>query len=246
MLKVGKVSYLNTLPIFYRWDTSKISVVEGHPSELVNKLRENEIQAGIVSSIEFLLHPEEYRVVPGVCISSKEKACSVLILSKKPMKSISSLYLTPASMTSKVLAKYVAKRVYKNNPKIVEDRSSADALMLIGDEAIRERVSDKWQYVYDLGEEWFKLHKLPFVFALFLVRSDAPHWLDNFIAESSKVSREEFYRDLRKGTVKLEGYDYQTLRDYFTLCLNYELDQRGWQSLKIFKEILIEESILCK
>ena len=244
MISVGKVSYLNTLPLFYRWDNSKVSLVEGYPSELVKKLREGHIQAGIVSSVEFLLYPENYRVVPDVSISSKEKACSVLIFSKKPLEFIESLYLTPASMTSKLLALYIVKEVYKNNPNIVQDKDDADALMLIGDEAIKEKSSNTWQYVYDLGKEWFSLYGLPFVFALFLVRRDAPELLDSLIEEQCKRSKEEFFQDLKKGRLELQGYDYNRLKDYFTSCLDYGLDRKAWKSLEIFKEILTRELII--
>lgn len=239
MLRIGRVSYLNTLPVFYRWDTSSIELVEGHPSELVNRLRRGEVQAGIVSSVEFLLHPEDYRVVPGVCVASREKACSVLLFSSMPPEHIKTLYLTPASMTSRVLALHVLREVYCREPEISEDRERADALMLIGDEALREKSSGRWQYVYDLGEEWFRLHRLPFVFALFLVRKEAPPWLDRFIEEQCRRSKEDFYRDLKEGRV--EGYDCKDIRDYFTLCLDYELDQRGWQSLEIFRKILLKK-----
>ncbi len=243
MISVGKVSYLNTLPLFYRWDTSKVSLVEGHPSELVKKLREGHIQAGIVSSVEFLLHPENYRVVPDISISSKEKACSVLIFSKKPLEFVESLYLTPSSMTSKLLALYVVKEVYKNSPSIVQAKENADALMLIGDEAVREKGSNNWKYVYDLGEEWFRLYGLPFVFALFLVRRDAPEWLEGFIWEQCKRSKEEFFKDLREGKLEVYSYGQEYLKDYFTLCLDYGLDQKARRSLEIFKEILTKESL---
>ena len=177
MIKVGKVGYLNTLPLFYKWDTSQTVLVEGHPSELVDRLRKGELHAGIVSSVEYLFHKEDYLIVPKVCIASRERACSVLIFSNRPLEDIKSLYLTPASLTSKELAMYVVKVIYGNSPELVKDRSKADAIMLIGDEAMIEKSLGKWQYVYDLGEEWFKRHRLPFVFALFLVRRDAPTWL---------------------------------------------------------------------
>jgi len=32
MFKVGKVSYLNTVPLFYRFEDLKIELVEGEPS----------------------------------------------------------------------------------------------------------------------------------------------------------------------------------------------------------------------
>ena len=58
MIKVGKVSYLNTMPLFYKCDGSETVLVEGHPSELVDRLRKGEIKAGIVSSVEYLPHEE--------------------------------------------------------------------------------------------------------------------------------------------------------------------------------------------
>ncbi|MFN3946912.1 MAG: menaquinone biosynthesis protein, partial [Aquificaceae bacterium] len=164
MIKVGRVNYLNTLPLFYRWD-QKVLLVDGHPSQLVQLLRKGEIQAGIVSSVEYLINREDYILVPDVSISSKERACSVLIFSKRPFEDVESLYLTPASLTSKWLALYILERAYKRKPKVVEDKDKAQAILLIGDEAIKEKLSNKWPYIYDLGEEWYKLHQLPFVFA---------------------------------------------------------------------------------
>ncbi len=238
MLRVGKVSYLNTLPLFYQWDTQMVSLVEGHPSDLVEKLRRNHIQAGIVSSVEFLLNPNDYRVVPDVSISSRERACSVLIFSKRPLGLIRSIYLTPASMTSRALAMYIVKRSYGNKPEIVE-RTKAEALLLIGDEALKEKAFGKWDYIYDLGEEWFRLHGLPFVFALFLVRRDAPDWLDHLIYEQCRKSRVSFYNHLERG--EINKHPYVDMEYYFDLCLDYGLDQNGWRSLNLFKEILIEK-----
>lgn len=240
MIKVGKVGYLNTMPLFYKWDLSKVLLVEGHPSELVDRLRKGEIQAGIVSSVEYLLRQEDYVLVPNVCIASKEKVCSVLIFSKKPLEDIKSLYLTPASITSKELALYVVNTIYGNSPELVEDRSKAEALMLIGDEAMHERSLGRWQYVYDLGEEWFKHRGLPFVFALFLVRKDAPPWLCDYIAEQCERSKTSFFEDLTQGKVKVEGFDLSFLVDYFTSCLKYELDEEAMKSLRIFNGFLMK------
>ena len=74
MIKVGKVGYLNTLPLFYKWDTSQTVLVEGHPSELVDRLRKGELHAGIVSSVENLFHKEDYLIDPKECIASRERA----------------------------------------------------------------------------------------------------------------------------------------------------------------------------
>lgn len=243
MIKVGCVSYLNTLPLFYSWDTSKVKLVEGHPAQLVDMLRKNQIQAGIVSSVEYLLNPEQYRIVQGISISSREKACSVLLFSRSPIERIKSIYLTPASLTSRLLALYILK-TYGSEPEVIADKNDAEALLLIGDEALREKRSVRWEYVYDLGEEWFRLYRLPFVFALFLVRKDAPPWLDVFIQEQCSISKEEFYKRLSGGCFSVDGYTLTELREYFTACLDYGLDERSWKSLELFKEILMKEGII--
>lgn len=243
MIKVGKVGYLNTLPLFYKWDTSQTVLVEGHPSELVDRLRKGELHAGIVSSVEYLFHKEDYLIVPKVCIASRERACSVLIFSNRLLEDIKSLYLTPASLTSKELAMYVVKVIYGNSPELVKDRSKADAIMLIGDEAMIEKSLGKWQYVYDLGEEWFKRHRLPFVFALFLVRRDAPTWLCDYIAKQCSTSKDLFFKDLMQGRIKVNGFNQSFLVEYFTSCLQYDLDEKAIQSLGIFNGFLMKRNL---
>ncbi|MFN3976608.1 MAG: menaquinone biosynthesis protein [Aquificaceae bacterium] len=242
MVKVGRVNYLNTLPLFYRWD-SKVSFVEGHPSHLVKLLRGGEIQAGIVSSVEYLINREDYILVPGVSISSKERACSVLIFSERPLEEVESIYLTPASLTSRLLALYILEKVYRKKPEVVENKGKAQALLLIGDEAIKEKLANRWPHIYDLGEEWFKLHRLPFVFALFLVRKDAAPWLAEYIREQCNNSRAEFYKDLSEGKIQVKGLSKNFLLEYFNSCLSYELREREWASLEIFNEFFIEVGV---
>lgn len=240
MIRIGKVNYLNTLPLFYDWDLSNVELIEGHPSELVIKLKEGEIDGGIVSSVEYLLNKENYVIVPNVCIASKERACSVYIFSKKPLEEINNIYLTPASMTARKLALYIVKEVYKNDPEILENRNEAQAIMLIGDEAIRERNSQRWAHSYDLGEEWFKIYKLPFVFALFLIRKGRPLDYSEYIARQCQRSKEKFFKDLEAGNVVVEGFDADFISEYFNSCLQYDLDDKALKSLEIFNEILME------
>lgn len=242
MFKIGKVSYLNTLPLFFAWDCSDVEIVEGTPAQLVELLRKGELQAGIVSSVEYLMHPESYRIVHNISISSKEKACSVMLFCKEPIDKVKSLYLTPASLTSKMLTLYIIREVYKKDPQIITDKDKAQAVLLIGDEALEEKSSNKWKYIYDLGYEWYKLHKLPFVFALFTVRKDAPEELDRLIALQVKKSLELFYKALEENRLRVGGYEPSFLKSYFTECLEYDLDEGKLASLELFKEILMKEA----
>ena len=138
---------------------------------------------------------------------------------------------------------YVVKVIYGNSPELVKDRSKADAIMLIGDEAMIEKSLGKWQYVYDLGEEWFKRHRLPFVFALFLVRRDAPTWLCDYIAKQCSTSKDLFFKDLMQGRIKVNGFNQSFLVEYFTSCLQYDLDEKAIQSLGIFNGFLMKRNL---
>ncbi len=181
----------------------------------------------------FLTAPQ-YRVVSGLCIASKQKVCSVLLFSKRPMLEIKRVYLTPASLTSKILCKYLLEDVYKLKPQYVESRESADALLLIGDEALYEKRLGRFEYVYDLAEEWHKVYGLPFVFALFLVRKDADPSLDRLIEELALKSIKVFYEDFAQGKVEVEGFSRDELKDYFYHCIDYFLDEEKERSLELF------------
>jgi chorismate dehydratase len=234
MFKVGKVSYLNTIPLFYRFEDPKIELVEGEPSYLVSLLRDGKIHAGIVSSVEYLFNSSQYRVVPGLCIASKQRVCSVLLFSKRPLLEIKRLYLTPASLTSKLLCKHLLEDVYKLKPEYVKSRESADALLLIGDDALYEKRLGEFEHVYDLAEEWYKVYGLPFVFALFLVRKDADPSLDRLIEELAFKSIKAFYEELAQERVKVEGFSRDELKDYFYHCIDYFFNEEKERSLELF------------
>ncbi len=235
MVKVGKVGYLNTLPLFYSLKGFK--VVEGHPSELVKMLRSGDIEAGIVSSAELFFNPNSYWVLPDISISSKGKVCSVLLLSKKPVGEIESLQITPNSLTSRYLLLYLLKEVYKVLPREVSH--GGDARLVIGDEAIDLRKS--YPFSYDLGEEWFKHTELPFVFALFLVRKEVPEGYIKKLYKGLKTSLRTFFEDLEKGRVDfLEEEKF--LKEYFSSCIDYSLTEEHLESLKMFFSFMERET----
>ncbi|AAC07130.1 menaquinone biosynthesis protein [Aquifex aeolicus] len=214
MFKVGKVSYLNTLPLFYSLEG--FEVVEGVPSELVEKLRRGEIHAGIVSSVEYFFNPQDYFILSGISISSRGSVCSVKLFSNEPMEKIREVNITKASLTSRELLFYLFEKKFGFVPKESEE---AQAKLLIGDEAMEQK---GYKFVYDLGEEWFKLHGLPFVFALFLVKRDADISKAKFLKKEIKKSVKNFFE---------EGIKNIKNKEYFKNCLDYSLGGEHIKSL---------------
>lgn len=222
MLKVGKVSYLNALPLFYK--LSDFHIVEGVPSQLVEMLRKGKIDAGIVSSVEYFFNPENYYILSDISISSRGSVCSVKLFSEKPIEKVERVKITKASLTSKYLLYYIFEEVLG---KEVREEEGEEAVLLIGDEAMNYEGK---KYVYDLGEIWYKIHGLPFVFALFLVRRNVEKSLAEKLKNELKKSLKSFFEDLEKGKFK-ENF-------YFKECIDYELKDEHLKSLNIFFDYL--------
>ena len=233
MIRVGKVAYTNTIPLFY--SLRGFEVVEGHPTELVKLLREGGIDAGIVSSVEYFFNPEDYLVLPDVSISSVRKVCSVLLLSKVPIEEVRRVKITPLSLTSRYLLLYILRKGYSVNPE--EVTHGEDAFLCIGDEALDLR--KKTPYVYDLGEEWNRLTGLPFVFALFLVRREVPGSYIAELLEGIRRSLKDFFSDLKAGRFKAPG---GVPDNYFSECIDYNLGEEHLTSLRLFFEFMTEET----
>jgi chorismate dehydratase len=148
------------------------------PSACADQLRSGEVDAGFISSIEFLRIPG-LRIVPGLCIASPKRVRSVVVLSKVPPEEIRTLALDTSSRTSAVLAQLLLRERYGASPAVTDMGPDAeamladhDAALMIGDQSMR--AAKDGLMVLDLAEEWHAWTGLPFVFALWTVREDAP------------------------------------------------------------------------
>ena len=173
---VGSVPYLNAKPLVRLFeelgDDSPVKVVYAVPSKLPAMLASGEVQAILVSSIEALRTPGK-RVAEGVCIGSKREVLSVRLFSKVAPGKIRTLALDQSSMTSNALAQIILKEAYgvepiaEPAPPCLSDMlATHDACVLIGDNGMREEGNGL--NILDLGLEWYRLTRLPFVWAVWM------------------------------------------------------------------------------
>jgi len=257
MLKVGKIEYLNTIPVYYGFSTGEVPTenvkfVESVPSELNQMLRNGELDISVISSYEYILNSEKYLLLPNLSISAKKKVFSVLFLSNVPIHQLhrKDVWLTKSSMTSKELLKYILKEVYGVEPNyryysLKEGNlpKNPTALLVIGDDALKFSQVKKFPFVYDLAEEWFNLFGLPFVFALWAVRKDS--------FEKKKEEVINFYNRLKlfksiglKSLKEIAEIYSDRLNLPTTLCykylshLEFNLPCENLKSLKKFSEVV--------
>ena len=214
-IRIGRVSYLNTLPLFYKWKLPFLEIVENVPSKLAKLLELNLLEGGIVSSIHYLENQHKYILLPNISISSYGEARSVLLFSKKPLEEINSLRLSEESLTSNFLTWVIFTRFLQKRVKI--NNQDPDAVLVIGDKALREAKKKSYPYIFDIGQLWFEFTSLPAVFAVFVLRRDIVSLYPQEVAQLSLAlmeSKERFFKDLDNLPLEEELKTYLRTLDY--------------------------------
>jgi len=246
--RISIIDYLNAAPLNYGFKHG-LGYEHFHlkfqvPSLCANQLKADEVDAGLISSIEYLRIPR-LKIVPGLCIASPKRVRSVVILSKVAPEAIRTLALDTSSRTSVVLAQILLRERYGVAPEVVnmapdqgEMLARCDAALLIGDVAMRTR--REGLIVMDLAEEWHDWTALPFVFALWLVRQDAAHLdvpggVGPFFHRSLEQGRENLPTIVDEAWRTI-GWTKPELREYLTENITYHLGEAERESLALFFE----------
>jgi chorismate dehydratase len=183
-LRIGAVSYLNTKPLVYGLAENApwLEVIYDLPSRLADQLAAGALDVALIPSIEFFRDPT-YRIVSDACIGCRGAVLSVNLHSRVPMRRIRRLALDEGSRTSVALVRILLRERYGIEPELESlpigasaDETDADAVLLIGDRAIGGPRSDfpgsEFVEHWDLGDQWCRWAELPFVFAMWVARSD--------------------------------------------------------------------------
>lgn len=178
-IRVGAVSYLNTRPLAFGFDqgvaADRIEMSYDVPSVLANRMDAGELDVALLPVIEVARIPN-LTIVPGLAITSCGPCRSVLVVAKRPLADVRSVALDPESRTSNALARVLFAEAWGGDPAFEpgpRDLATAlrehDAAVRIGDKALFDPLPPG-VVSHDLGEAWFRLTGLPFVFAVWAAR----------------------------------------------------------------------------
>ncbi len=182
--RIGMVNFINTAPIYEIWKSrthpADWKVVEAAPSTLNRLLAEGELDLGFVSSYEYCVRPEKYRILSDLSISANGSVGSVTLFSRvKPaMLGEHTVLLSGQSETSSSLVKIILEEFLHVHPEYVvgdvdgENAGKVSAVLAIGDQALRLSASGEFPYKLDLAEVWCQQTDLPFVFAVCAVQEE--------------------------------------------------------------------------
>jgi len=234
-MRVGSVPYLNAVPLTRGIEDQ---IVFAPPSRLAELLREEKLDAALVS-VTAALFEDRYDILDNIAVAALGEVRSVFLAHKKPLEETHHIFCDTASLTSVNLLKVLlAERGltpdFSPLPNY-DDAPHHDAVLLIGDPAIRFALAPHEHQLWDLGTAWAEMTKLPFVFAVWALRRG--------------VDTTNIRRALREAKAfGLETLDYsiqhrseftmEFRRDYLGWHIHYHLGADEKRGLAKFVELL--------
>ena len=229
-LRVGAVNYLNTKPLIEGLTefAPNVRLSLDLPSRLADRLAAGDLDVGLIPVVEFF-RAGTYSVVPNVAIASRGPVLSVTLFSRVPWAEVRSVALDEGSRTSAALTQVILRKRHGVAPRVEPlpidrpaDAAATDAVLLIGDKAMRACLPG-FAHAYDLGQAWADWTGLPFVYAVWAVRGGVD------LGDAAAAFEQAKQLGLRRaGTIAAReaprlGLDAGFCRRYLTDILHYDL-----------------------
>jgi chorismate dehydratase len=234
VIRLGRISYVNMAPVFFRLE-AEVEEVVGVPTALNAKLVAGELDVAPISSIAYARNAESLRLMARLCVSSEGAVDSIQLVSKTPLERIRTIAVTPESATSVVLAKVLVPEA-----EHVPLGEEAEATLLIGDAALKSAFEDPTPH-HDLGRLWLDRTGLPMVFAVWAAPEPAHPGLgelEEALVASVRAARAEPELLAYEAAARY-GYPAGFLARYFEK-LRYRFGPRERAGLATFLELARE------
>lgn len=252
-VRIGMVRFLNTAPIHHVWkETQTPSVwemVEGVPTELNDAMLAGALDLGFVSSILCGLYPEKFRIMADLSISASGPVGSVFLFSRRDPEKLdrAPIIVSDQSRTSVALLKIIMEEFFHVTPRYVTGNAmdEADAVLAIGDQALRLSLSGAYPLQLDLGDIWHRKTERPFVFSVCAVRE--PFWRErqDLVRQIGRV----LVRCRQDGAGRLTEISEKAAQQVsmnrercfaYLKAMEYDLDPGKQEALTMFFQLLID------
>lgn len=191
-MRIGRIGYINCAPVYGAIDRGLVALppaadlVTGTPAELNDLLVAGELDVSVISAVEYARHARDLVLLPDLAISCDGPVRSVALFSRRPVGQLDgrTVLLSASSRTSVALLELLCRDVWKVKPKFAEARAEAqdlealaalphEAVLVIGDAALKLAAAATYPHRYDLGDEWNRWTGQPFVFAVWAAQRAA-------------------------------------------------------------------------
>lgn len=233
--RVGSVPYLNAVPLT-RGLEEEIKFVA--PSELGKMLRAGELDAALLSITEVLLN-DAYDVLDGIAIASLGEVKSVFLAHREPLEKIQTIHCDKASLTSvNLLRVLLGERGLKPEFNALPSYEAAKDLpnvLLIGNAALDFLRAPHDHGIWDLGAAWYEMTRLPFVYAVWVLRRG----IENSELKRQLREAKAFGLDTLDHIINTRPeYDLEFRKDYLGWHIHFHLGADEKRGIARFVELL--------
>lgn len=261
---IGKISYTNAWPLFYYADPAQLQfpaeMISEVPAVLNEGMKNGNIQIGAISSFAYAEAADKLLLLPDLSVSADGEVRSIMLFSREPVEQIKggTIALTNTSATSVNLLKILMRKALGVSPEYITTEpdldhmmDSADAALLIGDNAIRASWDTRGYHVTDLSAWWKSWTGCSMTFAVWAVNRSAVEERPGDMADIAALFEESKRRSLSdlsplvKEAVSVIGGTPEYWHSYFT-NLNYDFDDRKREGLRLYFEYAHELGLLSR
>lgn len=248
---VGKIPYLNSVPFYENIERRQFRILPVTPRRMGVLSQKGMLDAGLFSFADYVSQRERLEPL-DFCIATRDQVKSVLLFSNHGWNDLEgkTIGIIDDTATSVRLLQILLEKRYSVKAKFrrmnagVNDYSQYDAVLLIGDEALRSRKYGiaGFEIVYDLATEWYEWKQLPFVFAVWAVQKSMSTEKKNELIEIIQHSLEHAEEDYSLVGKMHANRIHLTLGesvDYLN-GFNFRVGERERAAMTIFQEMLME------
>ena len=186
----ARIPYANAAPFYALWSDAPFAVRNLVPRDLGREAEAGRIDLGLMAAGDFLRLKPRFELLGNLGVATRGSVQSVLLYSRRPAGSLkgSLISVTPETSTSiRLLRLLLDVRRGLEGVRYVRglEPAQADALLMIGDSAMRmrDRRPPGFTHTLDLGADWLEWTGLAFVYAVWAARADLPIEVKNDLRE---------------------------------------------------------------
>ncbi|HCA39931.1 MAG: menaquinone biosynthesis protein [Phycisphaerales bacterium] len=240
--RVGVVSFLNARPLVAGLESlANWSITSAPPSALIDLLAADEVDLALCSSVDLLTAPFEVAWLASTPLACRGATRTVRLFSHQPIDTLRTIHCDTDSHTSVALLRILLAEFWNVEVELVDlhDPRPIEAKLLIGDKVVGEELTpEAWPVQVDLGEAWLSHTSLPFVFAVWMGRSDRAECLERagrVIDRQLRLNRHRLQEIIAREASML-GWSRSDASDYLTDHIRYHFGAAELDGLILFLE----------
>jgi chorismate dehydratase len=255
VLRIGEYTSLGTLPYFFPlrkvFNEPNWQFVSGQPDELSSALSRGEVDVALVPPLTVAGKPFDYLVLSDLGYAGNGHIKDALLFSDMLLDDMDemTLSLPEGSSTISGMIHVVLDRYLQYQNEFIMGWGNAEAFLLSGDSALRERILARYSYVYDVGDLWRHYTGKPMIYYLWIIKKRAMRkkkkliiQFHRLLKQSLEVSRSDWSRIASLA----EGYDWvkKPMFNQVWKKVEYDLSPGHFEGLNRFYEDCIEVGII--